>query len=691
MSKLLADLRAAVGDPNADFRDGQQEAILACLMPPYRALVVQATGWGKSIVYFLATRLLRDHGRGPTLVVSPLLSLMRNQLPAARRIGIRAELYASNNTEDWERIGEAIAKDEVDLLLVSPERLANDGFSRLLRSTSLSKVGLIVIDEAHCISDWGHDFRPDYQRLGELIRRLPPTTSVLATTATANERVVDDIRQQLGGDLTVQRGPLARRSLQLQVIPGFSYAERLAWLDTYLSTIPGSGIIYALTVRDADQVASFLASRGHAVCAYHADIDNDSRVRREQQLLNNEVKALVATVALGMGFDKPDLGFVVHFQSPSNLVAYYQQIGRAGRALDQAIAVMMVGEEDDRIHEYFISHARPPLEHIEMVLDCLADSSNGRSWQELTRVLNLRHGEIERALKVLSVMPSSPIIRVDGRFQRTPNPYRHDFEREDQLARQRFRERERLVEFSQTTRCLMEMVREELDDPHAEPCGRCESCIGEPIIPLDLDEDSLEAAMEAVSGVTLKIEPRRQWPTGALESHGFRGNIKPELMNEPGVAIAVYGDPGVGAWVKEDKRTGRYRDELVDAALSTLRRKLGGVTFTAVCAIPTQRANNLVPDIARRIGTKLGVPYRSCVGRKRDAEPQKAQRNSAHQAANLDGVFVISEPVQGTILLVDDMVDSGWTLTIVGALLRQAGADAVVPFTLASTRGRETD
>lgn len=691
MSKLLADLRAAVGDPTADFREGQQEAILACLMPPYRALVVQATGWGKSIVYFLATRLLRDHGRGPTLVVSPLLSLMRNQLPAARRIGIRAELYASNNADDWERIGEAIAKDEVDLLLVSPERLANDGFTRLLRSTSLAKVGLIVIDEAHCISDWGHDFRPDYQRLGELIRRLPPTTSVLATTATANERVVDDIKLQLGGELTVQRGPLARRSLQLQVIPGFNYAERLAWLDTHLSSITGSGIIYTLTVRDADQVSRFLASRGHKVSAYHADIDNDTRIHREQQLINNEVKALVATVALGMGFDKPDLGFVVHFQSPGNLVAYYQQIGRAGRALDDAVAVLLLGEEDDRIHEFFIGNARPPLEHIELVLECLAESSNGRTWHELTQVLNLKKGEVERTLKVLTVMPSSPIVRVEGRFQRTPNPYRHDFEREDQLAQQRFRERERLIEFSQTRRCLMEMVRQELDDPHAEPCGRCANCVGQPIVPLDIAEDSMDAAMEAVTGATLKIEPRRQWPAGALDSHGFRGNIKPELMSEPGMAIAVYGDPGVGAWVKADKPKGRYRDELVDAAVAAIRRKWGQVTFSAVCAIPTQRANNMVPDLARRIGTKLGVPYRSCVGRKRDAQPQKAQRNSVYQAANLDGVFAVSEPVEGTILLVDDMVDSGWTLTIVGALLRQAGADAVIPFALASTRGRETN
>lgn len=344
MFEPLDLLRQALGDQGSQFREGQLEALEAVLSPPYRALVVQATGWGKSMVYFLATRILRDQGKGPTLVVSPLLSLMRNQLHAANRLGLRADYYTSGNIDAWPEVEAAVREGRIDLLLISPERLASESFRAFVASSSLANVGLIVIDEAHCISDWGHDFRPDYQRLGELVRRLPSTTSVLATTATANTRVVEDIQAQIGRDVKLIRGSLARDSLRLQVLPNRDAAERLAWLDDHLNELPGSGIIYVLTVRDADRVAKWLRARGHNVLSYHSQLgisgdDVQVRVERENMLIKNEVKALVATVALGMGFDKPDLGFVVHYQSPGNLVAYYQQIGRAGRAIDDAIAV----------------------------------------------------------------------------------------------------------------------------------------------------------------------------------------------------------------------------------------------------------------------------------------------------------------------------------------------------------------
>ena len=390
MVDIRSILRQSLDNPGAEFRLGQEEAIKAILEHPHRALVVQATGWGKSIVYFIATRVLRDQKRGPTIVISPLLSLMRNQIEAARRLNLRAERYTSDNSDQWSSIEAQLRENKIDLLLISPERLANDEFRSLVSSSSIAKAGLIVIDEAHCISDWGHDFRPDYQRIGNFIRLLPLSTAVIATTATANERVVQDIQAQIGSGIKILRGTLARKSLSLQVIAGQNAGSRLAWLSDHLNDLPGSGIIYTLTKRDAERVAQWLTSEGHSVAAYHSQILNREDV--ENSLLKNEIKAVIATVALGMGFDKPDLGFVVHYQSPGNLVAYYQQIGRAGRGISQAIAVLFMGAEDERIHEFFIN-SRSSDEQIRSVLNALEQSEHGMS---ISRINELPEHEGKR-------------------------------------------------------------------------------------------------------------------------------------------------------------------------------------------------------------------------------------------------------------------------------------------------------
>ena len=476
--QAITFLRAALGSADAEFREGQWESIQA-ILERKRLLVVERTGWGKSMVYFLATRLLRDAGAGPTLLISPLLSLMRNQLEAAGRIGLRAATINSTNRDDWERIEQGLRDNAVDLLLVSPERLANDDFRSSVLAHITEHVGLFVVDEAHCISDWGHDFRPDYRRIVGVLRAFPANVPVLATTATANDRVVQDVISQLGREIHLVRGPLVRESLRLQNLAMPSPAARMAWLARIIPKLPGSGIVYTLTQRDAEQVAEWLRMQGVEAQAYHADVDDagdgtSQRENLERMLLRNQTKVLVATVALGMGFDKPDLGFVIHFQRPSSVVHYYQQVGRAGRAVAEAYGILLHGEEDDAIADYFIRNAFPPQQHVEAILGELDKVDGGLSVRELEARLNLRHAQLEKAIKYLSVEAPAPITKLGAKWNVTAaaRTYRIDEGYVAAITAIRRAEQRQMQAYMGHEGCLMEFLARMLDDPHAGPCGK---------------------------------------------------------------------------------------------------------------------------------------------------------------------------------------------------------------------------
>lgn len=690
--KALRDiLRIALDSEDAEFREGQEESILAALRPPHRALVVQATGWGKSMVYFVATKVLRDQGRGPTLVVSPLLALMRDQKAAALRLGLQAGEYSTSNREEWPLIEQRVHEDSLDLLLVSPERLANDSFVKLIEGSPLSKAGLVVVDEAHCISDWGHDFRPDYQRIGGLIRRLPPTTSVLATTATANNRVVKDVLDQIGQGTPLIRGSLARNSLRIQVFQGLRTEERLAWLDTHLASLPGSGIIYTLTIRDAEKVAHWLQSRGHSVLPYHGQLQTEERAEREDQLRENRIKALSATIALGMGFDKPDLGFVIHYQSPGSLVAYYQQIGRAGRAIDDALAVLFMGDEDEAIHEYFRSASRPSAEDQMALVSCLEDAENGLRQGDLLAQLNWKSGRLTQTLKLLTAESPSPIATSKTGYVRSASAWQPDQEKDKALRERAEEERSRFVSFASSPTCWMELVRRELDDPTAEPCGKCGRCTGEVLLPEGYEDESLKEALLFLNKAEFIIEPRRQWKGKQLAVHGFSGNIKEDLRCAPGLCLSHFGDPGIAQWVKEGKEEGVFRDDLVSEAAGALSRALPDEQFDWVCCVPSLRDPRLVRDFAAKLAVEMKIPFRDVVKKVRPTEPQKRMENSYRQTANLAGAFEVDGVQGGSVLLVDDYVDSRWTVTVIGALLRQAGADKVTPLALSSSQNQSDE
>ncbi len=486
--RALLCLRQALGRNDADFREGQWESIEAVLKRQ-RLLVVERTGWGKSMVYFLATRLLRDEGAGPTLLVSPLLSLMRNQLEAAARLGIRAETINSANEDHWPAITRKIREDALDVLVISPERLGNPGFRESVMPAIQNRVGLFVVDEAHCISDWGHDFRPDYRRIVRVLQDLPAATPVLATTATANNRVVADILSQFGKDIHLIRGPLIRESLKLQTIPLRSPSARMAWLAKTIPTLPGSGIVYTLTQRDAECLAGWLALNGIPAKPYHSGLgDNDHgvplRVELEQKLLKNEIKALVATVALGMGFDKPDLGFVIHYQHPASVVHYYQQVGRAGRSLDSAYGILMDGEEDDSIADFFINNAFPPQNHVACVLQELKRINGGLSVRELESRVGLKRSQIDKTLRFLSVEAVSPVVKAGVKWIATAaaGAYRMNTAYVQAITAIRRREQAQMRAYLSHAGCLMEFLARALDDPHARACGKCARCRAAPLL-----------------------------------------------------------------------------------------------------------------------------------------------------------------------------------------------------------------
>lgn len=688
----LQFLKKALNNPQASFRGDQWESIEQ-ILAHRRLLVVQRTGWGKSMVYFLATKLMREQGAGPTLLISPLLSLMRNQLEAAGRIGITARTINSSNNDEWEQIQEELSADSVDVLLISPERLANDSFRQDVLSKIAERVGLFVVDEAHCISDWGHDFRPDYRRIIRVLQAIPPNVPVLATTATANDRVVNDVMSQLGDEIVLVRGSLVRESLKLQNIDMSSPAARMAWLAQIIPDLPGSGIIYTLTQRDAERLTEWLLVNNIDAKAYHADLPNREdgtsiKEELEQQLLQNEIKVLVATVALGMGFDKPDLGFVIHFQRPASVVHYYQQVGRAGRAVDEAYGILLCGEEDDSIADFFIRSAFPPQEHIAAILKALDDSDGGLSVPEMQSALNLRQSQIDKTLKFLTVESPSPIVKMSSKWQVTPSAgnYRINQAQVKAITQIRRQEQAQMQEYMAHHGCLMAFLADALDDPTQQNCGKCKNCNPDLLLPEEYSDRLANRAALFLRRSYQPIEPRKQWPAhNPMPAYGFKGKINENLQAAEGRALSLWRDAGWGQLVAAGKYdTNRFSDELVTACVDMLADWNPDPSPEWVTCIPSHNHPHLVPDFAQRLANALKLPFIPCIEKVEQNSPQKLMQNSFQQARNLDGIFAISlGPQSGPCLLIDDMVDSRWTLTVASALLRQAGCQAVYPLVLA--------
>ncbi|MFD9933333.1 RecQ family ATP-dependent DNA helicase [Streptomyces massasporeus] len=712
-----AELRAAadavlarlVGDVSGEarLREDQWRAIEALVADRRRALVVQRTGWGKSAVYFVATSLLRARGSGPTVIVSPLLALMRNQVEAAARAGIHARTINSSNTEEWDVVQDEITAGQVDVLLVSPERLNNPDFRDQVLPRLAAATGLLVVDEAHCISDWGHDFRPDYRRLRTMLADLPPGVPVLATTATANARVTADVAEQLGtggsSDALVLRGPLDRDSLSLSVLRLSDAAHRMAWLAEHLDELPGSGIIYTLTVAAAEEVTAFLRQRGHTVASYTGKTENADRQQAEEDLLGNKVKALVATSALGMGFDKPDLGFVVHLGSPSSPIAYYQQVGRAGRGVEHAEVLLLPGREDEAIWNYFASLAFPSEDLVRRTLDILGHAEKPLSLPALEPLVELRRSRLETMLKVLDV--DGAVKRVKGGWIATGQPWTYDAERYAWVARQREAEQQAMRAYASATDCRMEFLQRQLDDEAAEPCGRCDNCAG-PRFAADTSEEALDAARVDLGRAGVEVEPRRMWPTG-LPAIGvdLKGRIPGGEQAASGRALGRLSDIGWGNRLRPmlapQAPDGPVPDDVAKAVVDVLAdwakgpggwapgAPESGPRPAGVVTVASRTRPQLINSLGARIAEIGRLPLLGAVEYTGDAFTG-SRSNSAQRLKALDGALAVPPALasaltaaQGPILLVDDYTETGWTLAVAARMLRRSGAQGVLPLVLA--------
>ena len=666
---------AALAGPDAAPRDDQRVAVRALVDDRRRVLVVQATGWGKSAVYWAATRARRAEGAGPTLVVSPLLALMRDQIAAADRAGLRATTVNSTNIEEWDEVLDDVAAGRADVLLVSPERLANPRFAAQL-PTLLGSCGLLVVDEAHCVSDWGFDFRPDYQRLTRTLLELTPGTPVLATTATANQRVTADVARQLGEGALTLRGSLARASLRLAVVPGLGAVERYAWVAEALDGLAGSGIVYVLTVAETERLTGLLRSQGLDVEAYSSAVATEHREGLEQRLKRNELKALVATSALGMGYDKPDLAFCIHVGSPASPVAYYQQIGRAGRSLDAATAVLLPAAGDERIWEYFATSGIPEPRHVDAVTSALADGP--RSLPALEAATALRRGRLEALLKILAV---DGVVRrgTDG-WSLTGMPWHHDAAKWAELRAVRAAEADIMRSYAAGRGCLMEFLQRALDDPDPRPCGRCSVCSGMLPEPGGRPaEPAIAACREFLRGIDVVIEPRKLWPSGVPGRKGRIAGIA------PGRALAFADDPGwAEALPDPDGPDGPVDDELAAAVVRLLSRwSADWQRPVAVVPVPSRRHARRINSLAEHVAT---VGRRPLVDALEVAgPPPPTDVASGARAAAITRALRVRDGValpDGPVLLVDDTYRTGWTATVAASLLVDAGVPAVLPLVL---------
>ena len=660
MDRIYEILRESYGE-NAKFREGQKEAIEA-VVNGKRTLVVQKTGWGKSLVYFLATKLLKENQRdGITLIISPLLALMNNQIDSAQRLGLNVKTINSDNNDEWDNIISDICDNNtVDALIISPERLANADFVK----DCLDKI----------------KNRPDYRRIVKILQLLPVNVPVLATTATANDRVVNDIVAQLGENLVISRGELIRESLAIQVIKLHKKEDRLAWLAENIEKMPGSGVVYCLTKADCDLVTDWLNENNIKSEKYYADISKEDKAIVLEKFQQNEIKVLVATVAFGMGYDKPDIGFVIHFQRPANIVSYYQQIGRAGRGIELAYAILLCGEEDEHINQYFINSAFPTEKDMNIVVDFITDNP-GKSISEIKGALNIRANRVEKTLKYLTVgddIYTEYVNRKKG-YYKSAKKWEPDLERSEGITAIRYKEMQDMDEFTKQKGCYMKYIAEKLDDVNAKVCGKCSNCRG-----LLFDEtvgaETVQRAQQFIKSKFGVIEPRKQFPD--------KTKIESEFQFKGGIVLSNYADAGYGMAVQKGKYVdGYFSDELVDASVKILSEFIKNNNIEWITPVTSKRHPQLVPDFAKRLADRLGIGYFEGI-KKFNAEEQKKFENSDGQYQNANNSFEIIQVKKENILLVDDMVDSRWTFTVCAMKMREMGSGDIYPFALANTAGR---
>ncbi len=696
--KALNYLRAALNNPQAEFKEDQWKCIDGILNRK-KQLVIQATGWGKSMVYFLATKLLREQGNGPTIIVSPLLALIENQKEAAKRLNIIIKSITSNDSEeDIIETFELLKNNQLDILMLTPERFSKDDFVKNVLLPVSSSISLFVVDEAHCISDWGHDFRPDYRRIARILTYLPKNVAILGMTATANKRVMADIKNQLGEELEITRGSLVRKGLVLQNIIKPVISERLAWLAQYIPQLKGSGIVYCLTIRDIHLVTNWLNENNISAKPYYGSLSPEEKDQNQQLLLDNQIKVLVATTSLGMGYDKPDIGFVIHYQCPKSIIDYYQQVGRAGRGISNSYGILMNGEEDSSINDFFINQAFPSAEIVNDIIQALL-TYDALSIYELLTKINYSKSKIDAAIKYLLAEANSPIYFYNKKYRATSyaSTYSLDAEKIKNITLKRKIEQQQIREYLTNKDCLMKYLQSALDDENPQNCGICVNCNKNNQLNAEVDSYLVQKANDYLHGGSINIEPRKKWPIKYIfEHYHIQGNqIPPQLQLKPGKALSLWNDGGFGKLVRECKYEKNYfTDLLVEESVKLIKNDAKwpkDEPIEWVTCVPSLNHPELVPSFAQRVANKLNLPFIPCIRKIHNKMQQKTRKNGYLQVQNLDGVFEIDYRLlkSGACLLIDDMIDSKWTVTIIGYLLLQNSVKAVYPYALALNSQKE--
>jgi len=650
------------------FHPGQRDIIEQLVMGK-RLLVIQRTGWGKSLCYQMAS-LYYPH---LTLVFSPLKALMRDQCQRCNdSYGITAGIVSSEFSQEENRATLAQAVEgQLNILFIAPERLDNADWQS---SVPHMRISMIVIDEAHCISTWGHDFRPHYQRIVRLLSALPANIPVLGLTATANARVEQDVLGQMGASTQVIRGTMWRPNLYLNVVELRGDREKLAYLAEFLPRLPGTGIIYTATKHDAEMVAAFLQQQGVQAEYYHARREEDVRQDIEQKFMANQYKVICSTNALGMGIDKPDIRFVIHYQIPASPIHYYQEIGRAGRDRKVSWCVLLFDAPDLAIQEHFIRSAKPEARCYEFVMSLLQVIPQGL--HDLMRLTGYAQNVVEHVLFDLQEQHLIERNTKESTYAAVPGLVKVDFSAYDAVREQKQRELKDMQAYAQLRACYMEYLTAYLGDAPGYTCRTCGNCRSSNFPIIKYPERIHTAAVRFLEEEYL---PR-------IEKRG--GERRPE--HEAGWSLSYHGGTRVGRLVRGSKYedAGPFPLSLVMRAVEVIRTRYPLEEINGIVSVPPTKSGALVESFAHQVAERLELEYIPVIAKVRETYEQKSLSNWVQKKENVKAAFTVREPEQvvgRAFLLIDDIYDSGYMLREVGRTLMQAGAKAVYPFTITRT------
>ncbi len=675
------DILHSIYGKNASFREGQYEAIEATLSHK-RTLVVQKTGWGKSLIYFVCSKILKAQNKGLTIIISPLLTLMENQIEQATQFNLKCEQLNSSTYERHEEILNGMANNQYDLIFATPETLCKTNIITSLSSGSIN-IALIVVDEAHCISDWGHDFRLEYTKIKDIITTLPESTHILATTATANNIVINDINEQFGGDTFISRGSLTRKSLNIQTSVFNDDYEKYAFILQHIQSIPGTGIIYCLTKNDCESLSEFLNMHNISARPFYSGLNNDFNNETLSLFKENKIKAIVATIKLAMGFDKGDVSFVINYDIPKNITLCYQEIGRAGRNIDNAYIIILFSNRDIKINNFFIEQAFPTEEDSLDVYNCVKNN-NGITKRAIQSLVNIQSGKINKSIDFLE--HDGFIYKDNNKYYTAPKTYFYNKEHYNAITKQRYEDLENMKNIINVKTCLSKYIVNKLDDTTAQNCGKCTNCRQKLLFSTNLNEQALREAHNFIDNKYIVIEPRKMWLDG-------QSNKKIPLINEIGFALTKYNNSFYGDLVKQGKYGDLkgFSDKLLNKVCDVIPKLFAKQKILYITAVPSKNST-LVEDFTKQVAEKLHLKYIKILEKITNTH-QKDQQNSSYQCSHARSSFKIIDNIQHphnyNIILLDDMKDSGWTLTVCGYLLREYGFEKVFPFALADSSNKD--